>query len=532
MSDQYLLEMQDISKEYSGNRVLNHVSIRVKPGEIVALIGENGAGKSTIMNILFGMPGIHQTGGFSGKIRMNGKDVSIGSPMEAMNLGIGMVHQEFMLIDGYDVAENIKLNRENIKPTILSKLFGKRLNRIDREAMHADARTVLGSLDFGIDENAIVKNLSVGYKQFIEIARELDKSNARLIVLDEPTAVLTEIEAEKFIDCVQQVAQKGVSFIFISHKLNEIKKIADHIFVLRDGEIVGDYDNQDLSVVRMSELMVGRTVELRENVAGSEKDDAPVCLEIKDFYVSMPGENCLGINLQVKKGEIFGIAGLAGHGKLSIANGVMGLYPSKGEVLIHGEKITPKDTRETLRKGVAFVSENRRDVGLVLDESIELNICTAAMQIQKKFTKKSLGIEFYDQKQARAYAEKVIQELDIRCKNSRQKVKRLSGGNQQKVCIARALALEPDILFVSEPTRGIDIGAKKLILDTLYQLNREKGTTIIITSSELAELRSTCDRIAIIAEGKVIGTLRPQDPDYQYGLLMSGIQEKKVGKAI
>lgn len=525
MSGKYILEMNHIEKDFYGNKVLKDVSIKVKPGEIVALIGENGAGKSTIMNILFGMPAIHQTGGFKGKILVDGKEVAIKSPIEAMKYGVGMVHQEFMLIDGYDVAENIKLNRENVKKTPASFLFGKRLDMVDKKAMHQEARSTLDTLGIDLSDKARVGSLPVGYKQFVEIARELDKKNIKLIVLDEPTAVLTETESEQFLSCVRSVAEKGIAFIFISHKLDEVKNNTHHTFILRDGEIVGDYDTDQLTTIKMSELMVGREVEIINRQSSGqelESENNETCLELKHFGVSMPGEAARDISFQIKKGEIFGIGGLAGHGKVSIANGIMGLYPSKGEVRLYGKPMDVKRITNTLNSGIAFVSEDRRGVGLMLDESIELNIAIAALKVKNRFIIKRFGIPFYDKRGSIEYTKKMIRELDIRCTGHQQRVKSLSGGNQQKVCIARALTLEPDILFISEPTRGIDIGAKKMILDSLLRLNKEKGVTVIITSSELAELRSVCNRIAIITEGKVAGILRSDDQDYKFGLLMSG----------
>lgn len=528
MSSDFVLEMNHIEKDFFGNKVLKDVSIKVKPGEIVALIGENGAGKSTIMNILFGMPAIQQTGGFKGSVLIDGEEVNIKSPLEAMKYGIGMVHQEFMLIDGYDVAENIKLNRENVKKTPASFLFGKRLDLVDRTSMHRDSRETLDSLGIELSDKTRVGSLPVGYKQFVEIARELDKKNTKLIVLDEPTAVLTETEAEQFLACVRSVAERGIAFIFISHKLDEVKNNTHHVFILRDGEMVGDYHTAELSTVKMSHLMVGREVEILNRQMGDEEENQEICLEFEYFGVSMPGEVARDVSFQVKKGEIFGIGGLAGHGKISIANGVMGLYPSKGEVKVHGRRLDVTKTEETLNDGIAFVSEDRRGVGLMLDESIELNIAIAALKTKNRFVAKKFGIPFYDKKGAIEYAKQMIEELDIRCTGHEQPVKSLSGGNQQKVCIARALTLEPDILFVSEPTRGIDIGAKKMILDSLMKLNKEKGVTVVITSSELAELRSICNRIAIVTEGKIAGILRSDDKDYKFGLLMSGSKLEDV----
>lgn len=523
MKSQYFLEMNHISKDFNGNLVLKDVNLRVKPGEIVALAGENGAGKSTLMNILFGMPSIHNTGGFKGEVKIAGEPVKIMNAEQAMNYGIGMVHQEFMLIDGFDVAENIKLNRENLKPSFLSKIFGKRANLLDRPAIYEQTQATLDALALEINKKSIVGDLAVGYKQFIEIARELDKKNIRLIVLDEPTAVLTESEAARFIACVRGVAERGISFIFISHRLEEIKNLCDRVVVLRDGEVVADRPTEEVSVVDISRMMVGREILISRKASnlGSNEEQAPY-IEIKKLAVNMVGEATHDVSFKVKKGEIFGIGGLAGHGKASIANGIMGLRPSSGEIWINGEQIDSSNTEKTLSMGVAFVSEDRRNVGLALDETIEMNIAIGAMQVRDDFTKKVLGVRFYDKKAASAFADEMIERLDIRCTGHDQIVRNLSGGNQQKVCIARALAQKADILLVSEPTRGIDIGAKKTILDTLRRMNEEFGTTVIMTSSELAELRSVCDRIAIITEGKVAGILNPADSDEKFGLLMSG----------
>lgn len=521
MEPEVVLEMSHIRKEYFGNTVLKDVNLRVHAGEIVALVGENGAGKSTLMNILFGMPVIHSTGGFQGEVRICGKKADIRSPFEAMEYGVGMVHQEFMLIGGYDVSENIKLNRENLKPGLLSKLPFLRLGTLDRKAMAADTMNILNELGIDLLPSQKVSDLPVGYKQFIEIARELDKSNIRLIVLDEPTAVLTEKEAHQFLECVRRVSERGVAFVFISHRLDEIKQYSHHVYVLRDGEPAGDFDTCDVSVVEISEKMIGQKVELLRRERKAHEDQG-VAVEVRNFSVNMPGEELHGVDFSVRKGEILGIGGLAGHGKAAIANGIMGLYPSAGEVLLYGKSLNVKDTLSTLEQGVMFVSEDRRGVGLLLDESVETNITVAAMRVRNDFTRKAGPFRFYDRKKGKSYASEMIRELDIRCTGPDQFAGRLSGGNQQKVCIARAMSMHPDVLFVSEPTRGIDIGAKKRILDALVRMNEETGMTIVITSSELAELRSVCDRIAIITEGKIAGVLDPLAEDYRFGLLMSG----------
>jgi len=523
-----LLQIKDINKSYEENRVLKNVSLSIKEGEIHGLVGENGAGKSTLMNILFGMPVIHSTGGYEGEMLIDGKPYKPTTPEDAMAAGIGMVHQEFMLIPGFTITENIKLNREKTLPTFLSKIFGNRLEKLDTEAMAKDAREALKKLDMDIDEYVPVAGLPVGHMQFIEIAREIDKSKLRLLILDEPTAVLTESEADKFLEVIKKLSQMGIAILFISHRLDEIKQITDSITILRDGEVVANVKTDEIDVKEIARLMVGRKVELskKEDEDRGIKDEN--ILEIKDLRVNMPGEEVKGLSLTVKKGEILGIGGLAGQGKLGIANGIMGLYETSGSIVKDGKELHLNNPREALKSSIAFLSEDRRGVGLLLDDSIEFNIAFSSLEIQDNFLKQVGPLKLIDKKKVREHANRMIEELDIRCTGPKQRARALSGGNQQKVCIARALSLNPDLLLVSEPTRGIDIGAKKLVLDTLVKLNRERGVTVIITSSELGELRQVSDRIAIIYDGKVAGILPPDASDEEFGLLMAGEDLKKV----
>jgi len=524
------LEMKNISKQYYGNRVLKGLSFSVNKGEVLSLVGENGAGKSTLMNILFGMPVIHSTGGFDGEIFLDGEKANIKSPEEAMKLGIGMVHQEFMLLPGFTITENIKLNREITKDSLLSKIFGKPMKWLDLPAMKADARQSMDTIGLGIDEMLPVRGLPVGHMQFVEIARELDKKNIRLLVLDEPTAVLTESDADKLLEAMKILTGKGISILFISHRLDEVMAASDRIVVLRDGEQIAETRPSETTIDRIAELMVGRKIESGEMVGrppSELKDD--YILEIRDLSVAMPGERVKGVNLDVKRGEILGIGGLAGQGKIGIANGIMGLFPSDGDVKKNGKTIKLNAARASLDNAMAFVSEDRRGTGLLLDDSIEFNIVATAIQVQGKFLTPG-KVRILDSQAMTGLATNMIQELDIRCTGPGQLTRRLSGGNQQKVCIARAIILEPDLLFVSEPTRGIDIGAKKLILDHLVKLNRDNGLTIVMTSSELAELRSICDRIAIVYQGKLEGILLPTDSDRDFGLMMAGEYHKFHGK--
>ena len=526
MAAEYILEMKDITKKYGENTVLSEVSLKVRPGEIHALLGENGAGKSTLMNVLFGMPVIHATGGFGGEVLIDGQSTHIASPHDAMIKGIGMVHQEFMLLPGFTITENIKLNREITTPSLLSRVFGKNLETLDMTAMARDARKALDSVGMSIDEYTLVKGLPVGYMQFVEIAREIDKTGVRLLVFDEPTAVLTESEADQLIKVMKEIAARGIAIIFITHRLDEVIAAADGVTILRDGQFVADVRTKDTDVTRLAEMMIGRKGESAFVTAEPRAfaDDAPVALDVRHLAVDMPGEQVRDVSLTVHEGEIFGIGGLAGQGKVGIPNGIMGVYDAEGEVTLFGEPVKLNDAHAALKSGMAMVSEDRRGVGLLLEESIEDNIVFNAMQVNGEYTKNILGASLRDNRGIREHANRMIKDLDIRCFGAVQHTGTLSGGNQQKVCIPRALTMKPKLLFVSEPTRGIDIGAKKLVLETLVKLNREQGMTIVMVSSELMELRSICDRIAIVAEGEVVDVLPVDSPDADFGLAMSGIK--------
>jgi len=525
MVDHYLLQMRGVSKSYYGTQVLKDIELALKPGEIHAIVGENGAGKSTLMNILFGMSVIHSTGGFEGEIVFEGQRVDITSPQQAMGLGIGMVHQEFMLLPNYTITENIKLNREVLKDNLFSRLFGERLKSLDMQVMNADARRALDSLDVGIEEYVKVAGLPVGHMQFVEIAREIDKTQIKLLVFDEPTAMLAESEAVHLLRAMERITQRGIAILFITHRLDEVMEVAENITVLRDGRLVALKRAAETNIYELAELMVGRKVEKLARRTDKAWDDT-MALSLRNLVVDMPGEVVKGLDLDVRKGEILGIGGLAGQGKIGIANGVMGLYPCRGTVLVNGAPLPLNNTPASIQHGLAFLSEDRRGVGLLLDSSTELNIVIPAVHNQDKFLRKFGPFSQLDDAAIRDYALKMIRDLDIRCTGPGQIVRRLSGGNQQKVCIARALALNPDVLFVSEPTRGIDVGAKRLVLEMLVRLN-EQGMTIVMTSSELAELRSVCDRIAIVSAGKIAGILQPDDSDVNFGLLMAGQKDRQ-----
>ncbi len=517
-----LLEMRNIKKDFFGNQVLTDISFTLQEGEVLGLCGENGAGKSTLMKILFGMDVIRETGGYEGEIILNGEKVSFSTPFEALAAGIGMVHQEFSLIPGFTATENILLNREPKKRNVVSEVFGDRLDTLDYNEMTGRAEAAIDKMGFHIDKSMLISEMPVGHKQFTEIARELSKDQLKLLILDEPTAVLTEKEAEALLSSIRTMSEKGIAVIFITHRLHEILSVCDNVIVMRDGFVVQNIPASQTSVSEISKWMVGRSVDNTASIDVRDHSDAKTIMSIRNLWVDMPGETVRNVSLDVKEGEILGIGGLAGQGKLGIPNGIMGLYEAGGTVELDGVSIPLNSPRKCLDSSLAFVSEDRRGVGLLLDESLEWNVAFPAMQVQNKFLRSYLGgLRIWrDEKAIRDVTDQYIDELAIKCTGSKQKARELSGGNQQKICLAKAFALEPKFLFVSEPTRGIDIGAKALVLNALKKFNRESGVTVVMISSELEELRQICDRIAIVSGGKIAGILPASRPSEDFGMLM------------
>lgn len=526
-----LLEVKGVKKDFFGNIVLKDINFTLEKGEILGLVGENGAGKSTLMKILFGMKEITETGGYEGSILLEGKEVKFKSSFDALASGLGMVHQEFSLLPDFTATENIVLNRESEKHSWVSEVFGPRLNTLDREDMQRRAKEAINKLSVNLDENMLVAGMPVGHKQFTEIARELSRSNMKILILDEPTAVLTEKEADSLLSAMKRLREQGISIIFITHRLHEIIDVCDKIIVMRDGKIVEDMKNENIDIRRIAKAMMGRDVkpiEAENNQTKTTKSiSSETILKVEHLWVDMPGEIVHDVNFEVKKGEIFGIAGLAGQGKLGIPNGIMGLYPSGGTVTFNGKVMPKGNPKECIKQGFAFVSEDRRGVGLLLDESLEWNVAFGAMQAQNKFLKKYGFIKWRDTKAIEKTTKKYIEELQIKCTSSKQKAKELSGGNQQKICLAKAFALTPKVLFVSEATRGIDIGAKALVLDALKRYNEECGVTIVMVSSELEELRNICSRIAVVTDGKIAGIRDAATASDEFGLLMVAGHDNK-----
>lgn len=517
-----MLRVEGLSKSFGDNRVLSSVDLEVGDGEIHGLVGENGSGKTTLLNILMGHPVIRQTGGFSGRISLEGKAVELRSPGEAIQAGLGMVHQEFALLPGLTVAQNIQLGRENLHP-LSRRILGQSLAAVDRKKDSAEAAALLRRLGLDLDTSIRSDDLSVNLKQYVETAREIGRGRLRVLILDEPTAALDGEDARRLLSIIEEIARQGVGIIFVSHRLDEVLGICHRITVLRDGEVAADLrrGDRDFALDAVALAMVGRSL------GGTKRDTRPApgpeIMRFEDFAVDMPGEPIRRLNLNVRRGEIAGIAGLAGHGKLALGYGLMGAHPARGRVLLDRERLDIGSPAGVLARGICFLPDDRRRAGLLLDHSVVENIIFTAAQHKDRFLKLRLGpLSTIDWKASRQYAQESVERLDIRCRDLRQPVDQLSGGNQQKVCLARAIALEPRVLMVAEPTRGVDIGAREAILEALLRMNEEQGTSILYVSSELAELKQVCDRILVMYEGEILAELPPQAPDLEFSLAMGG----------
>lgn len=519
-----LLQIKNLSKSYHGNPALKNIDLTVEAGEIHGIVGANGSGKTTLMNILFGNPVIEETGGYQGEIYFAGRRIDLHSCAEAIRQGIGMVHQEFALIPDMTVAENIKLGREKTV-AVTERLLGRSYSFVDTRQDRIRAEKTLQKLDIELDAGIKVMDLSINLKQFVEIAREIDRADLKLLILDEPTSVLNKNDGIHLLKILQDMAARGIGILFISHRLEEIHQVCHRVSVFRDGELVSRYDQGGFSVNDLARDMIGYIV----SKAAAEKRNIPrrPIISLEHFSVNMPGEEIRDLALSVYQGEILGLTSLSGHGKLALGYGMMGMYPVSGSVTYENETLARINARANIIKGMYVLPDDRHNLGILADQSLQENIIFTANQIKGKFSLNSFfrSLGLLDRRQAKLHVEKMIRDFDIKCTSADQKVKELSGGNQQKVCIARALTVEPRLLFVAEPTRGVDIAAKEKILNMLIEINRSQGTTIIIASSELDELKRVCDRIAVMVEGKVFKILSPNASEVEFGLALSGEEE-------
>ena len=471
-----VLEAQNLSKSFGPVEVLRDVSLSVDRGEVHAIIGENGAGKSTLMKILAGNHSPTR-----GEIRIEGEQVHFSGPVDAERRGIVLVHQEILLAPDLTVAQNIYLGRELPKGLT-----------VDDKAMNEGAAEALRGLGADIDPKAIVANLSIAQRQLVQIARVLLVPH-KVVIFDEPTASLTPFETEALLKVIMDIRAKGVGVLYISHRLPEVKEIADRVTVLRDGRLVATHEAAELEPADMARLMVGRDVtklypdrhaaEVRETV-----------LEVGNF--SVPGY-ARDASFVLRKGEILGFAGLVGAGRTELMEGVVGLRRGHGTIRHGGKDVHFRDARDSLRAGIAYLSEDRKGKGLLLLKDLATNLTLASIG---RFVR---GLQIDRKKEAQALDE-AIREFDIRTGRTDLLAGQLSGGNQQKLLIAKMMMLDPSIVIIDEPTRGIDIGTKEQIYKFIARL-AEEGRSIIVVSSEMPELIGICDRILVMRSGQIVG---------------------------
>jgi len=521
-----LLRFEKVGKAYFSNQVLRNVTFNLEKGHVLGLVGENGAGKSTLMHILIAMQVIQETGGYEGQVFIDGQEVLLKSPKDAFNAGIGLVTQEPCLVSNFTVTENIVLNRESLKYNPLVEAFGHRWATLDRGGMENRATIALSKLNVDLRRDVSISGLPIWQKKITQIAREIDKQDVRILIMDEPTTSLTESEAEILLKSMRYLANKGIAIIFITDRLQEIMRVCDDIVILRDGEVVLQTTPAQTSIREITGCILGHKISVQTEETSKDRKIGSPILEVKNLWVDMPGETVRNVSFQAYKGEILGMGGLAGQGKLGITKGIMGLHVAGGLVVFDGNKLTLNHPASPLKSGISAVFEDRNKVGLFLELSISWNISFAAIQKQNKFLKSYLGgLVKIRQKQAISECvNKYIRDLGIKCTSENQAVGELSGGNQQKVCLAKAFVTNPELLFVVEPTQGIDVGAKRVVLDTLKKINREQGMTIVMISSELEDLRATCDRIAIVDKGRIVGVKLATESSEVFTNMMIGME--------
>jgi general nucleoside transport system ATP-binding protein len=500
MADAPLLELRGITKQFPGVLANDHVDFELRKGEVHALLGENGAGKSTLMNILYGL--YHPD---EGEIRLNGKPVRIGSPNDAINLGIGMVHQHFMLIPVMTVAENIVLANEPTHGPFL-----------DLAGAEDRVRELSSQFGLAVRPEARVSSISVGMQQRAEILKALYRG-AEILILDEPTAVLTPQEASELFAITRSLQADGRSIIFISHKLNEVLEIADRITVLRQGKKVDTVSREGATPEGLAKLMVGREVVLRVDKPKAEPGDT--LLAVKDLTVlddrDLPA--CRSVSLEVKAGEIVGLAGVDGNGQSELIDALAGLRKvSAGQIMVGGRDVTTAGARECLDLGVGHIPEDRQARGLVLDFSLAENL---ALHDFRREPDSKWGWLYPKRLIQRAVS--LLKEFDVRGGGPRTLAASLSGGNQQKVVIAREVSRDPNILVAAQPTRGLDVGAIEFVHRRLVQ-ERDEGRGILLLSFELDEILSLSDRILVIYEGRIVGEYSTDVSEEELGFAMTG----------
>jgi len=495
------LELRNITKKFGTLVANDNISLTLEPGEIHSLLGENGAGKSTLMNVLYGLLQPDE-----GQILIDGKEVKFSGPGDAMAAGIGMVHQHFMLIPVFTVAENVVLGHE---PT------GK-IGNLDLNAARKLVKEISDRFGFDIDPDAKVQDLPVGAQQRVEIIKSLAR-NAKALVLDEPTAVLTPQETDELMDIMRGLAKSGTSIIFITHKLREVQQVADRITVIRQGKVVAS-PTPKASASELASLMVGREVDL--DVKRKPAKVGAETLVIRDLTVLDDRQHQMvdGVTFSVHDGEVLAIAGVQGNGQTELAEAILGLRKiHSGSIQVAGKDLTKSTVREVLEAGLGYIPEDRKKDGLVSEFSIAENLMLDG-SFGKPFAK-GVQIDFAKRDEI---ADKLIAEFDIRTPSAQTLAKQLSGGNQQKVVVARELGRELKVLVASQPTRGVDVGSIEFIHEQIIAA-RDSGKSVLIISTELDEVLALADRIAVMYRGKIVGIVDSKTTREKLGKMMAGI---------
>lgn len=481
--DNYVLEMKNIDKRFANVYALQGVNLQLKRGEVHALLGENGAGKSTLIKVL---GGIYKAD--SGEIWVHGQSVSISSVKAAQAHGINIVHQEIVLVPHISVAENIFLGREPVTKAGLK----------DRKKMYEKAEELVKELGLDIDVKQEVYYLTIAQQQLVEIIKAVS-FNSKIIVMDEPTSSLAEREVEYLFEVINKLKKQGVSIIYISHKLNELFAITDKITVMRDGKYVDTKDTKDTSMDELIRLMVGR--DLTEYYSRGEHKIGETAFEVKGLSQKGKFED---VSFHIKKGEIVGFSGLVGAGRSEIMQAVFGVTaPDAGDIYMNGTNVKFKNVQDAINHGIALIPEDRKKEGLILKNTVGYNITLTVQDQYKKFV-------HVDRKKRDDIIQKYIKSFSIKTPSAEQLVNNLSGGNQQKIVLAKWLATNPKLLILDEPTRGVDVGAKAEIYTIIDQLAKE-GMAVILISSELTEIINMCDRIYVVAQGQITGELQRSD---------------------
>ncbi|MEH6936957.1 ABC transporter ATP-binding protein [Bacillus sp. JJ664] len=501
---EYVVEMLNITKEFPGIIANDNITLRLKKGEVHALLGENGAGKSTLMSVLFGMYTPEK-----GTIKVRGKEVKIANPNVANELGIGMVHQHFKLVANFTVTENIILGLEPKKGLVIDiKTAAKRIEELSK------------TYGLNVDPYAKIEDISVGMQQRVEILKTLYR-NAEVLILDEPTAVLTPQEIQELMNIIKNLINEGKSIIIITHKLKEIKAVADQCTVIRHGKYIGTVDVKQTSESEMASMMVGRQVSFKVDKQAATPGE--VVLDVNNLSVKN-NKKVLGLknaSLQVRAGEIVGIAGVEGNGQSELVEAITGLRPiEEGSILLKGQDITKNSIRERIHNGIAHIPEDRQKRGLVLEYTIEENV---VLEIYNQEPYSKFGI--LDKAAIAKHAKKIIEEFDVRSgEGAKTVVESMSGGNQQKAIIGREIELQPELLIACQPTRGLDVGSIEYIHKRLIE-QRDSGKAVLLISLELDEVLNLSDRIAIVNGGEIIDIVDAKNTNEdELGLMMAGIK--------